>query len=203
MGLDMYLRAERAFDADSAEAANFLAAAGITAEEVARESGEYGGFYLSGWEHQGSDVVRRYQAAMDAVGLPFTTDSPGAHVNLIDGVLTVAPTVVYWRKANAIHNWFVTECQDGVDKCQETEVSPEALAHLAKIAAEALDAYNEGDLDRAAETLAPTAGCFFGSTEVDEWWAMQAQRTAIEVEAAVRNCVARPGKVRFIYQSSW
>jgi hypothetical protein len=36
----------------------------------------------------------------------------------------------YWRKANAIHGWFVRECADGVDECQEITVTREQLAQL-------------------------------------------------------------------------
>ena len=31
--------------------------------------------------------------------------------------------VAYWRKFNALHNWFVQNCQDGVDECQYAEVT--------------------------------------------------------------------------------
>lgn len=36
----------------------------------------------------------------------------------------------YWRKANAVHGWFVRECADGVDECQEIFVSREQLLQL-------------------------------------------------------------------------
>lgn len=38
--------------------------------------------------------------------------------------------VGYWRKANAIHGWFVRECADGVDECQEIFVSRDQLKQL-------------------------------------------------------------------------
>ena len=38
--------------------------------------------------------------------------------------------VGYWRKANAIHNWFVTNVQDGKDDCEEYDVSREQLEQL-------------------------------------------------------------------------
>ena len=28
----------------------------------------------------------------------------------------------YWRKANHIHSWFITNCADGVDDCQSIDV---------------------------------------------------------------------------------
>lgn len=36
----------------------------------------------------------------------------------------------YWRKANAVHGWFVRECAYGVDECQEIFVSREHLLKL-------------------------------------------------------------------------
>ena len=38
--------------------------------------------------------------------------------------------VGYWRKANAVHGWFVRECADGVDECQEIPVSKIKLLEL-------------------------------------------------------------------------
>lgn len=34
----------------------------------------------------------------------------------------VETEVAYWRKANAIHKWFVDNVQDGEDDCRETEI---------------------------------------------------------------------------------
>ena len=47
----------------------------------------------------------------------------------LDGkrVKTIEVEVGYWRKANAIHNWFVQKCQEGVDECQKTWVSADNL----------------------------------------------------------------------------
>ena len=36
----------------------------------------------------------------------------------------------YWRKANAIHGWFVRNLADGVDECQQIEVSLTDLLRL-------------------------------------------------------------------------
>jgi len=38
--------------------------------------------------------------------------------------------VGYWRKANAVHGWFVRECANGVDECQPIPVSREQLQKL-------------------------------------------------------------------------
>ena len=47
-------------------------------------------------------------------------------VRTADGIQEVG----YWRKANAIHGWFIRECADGVDECQEIPVSTIKLLEL-------------------------------------------------------------------------
>jgi hypothetical protein len=43
---------------------------------------------------------------------------------------SVETEVAYWRKANAIHNWFVENVQNGVDECQESDISIDTLKRL-------------------------------------------------------------------------
>jgi hypothetical protein len=38
--------------------------------------------------------------------------------------------VMYWRKANQIHNWFVLNIQNGIDDCGNYEITKEALETL-------------------------------------------------------------------------
>lgn len=38
--------------------------------------------------------------------------------------------IMYWRKANQIHNWFVINVQNEVDDCEDYEVTKEALETL-------------------------------------------------------------------------
>jgi len=76
---------------------------------------------------------------------------------------TVDFQVGYWRKANAIHNWFVENVQDGVDECQEVHVPWEKLQELKALCRRVLDTKNPIGLE-------PTPGFFFGSTEVDEYY---------------------------------
>jgi hypothetical protein len=46
------------------------------------------------------------------------------------GSATVSKCVGYWRKANAIHGWFVRELADGVDECQRIRVTRSDLKTL-------------------------------------------------------------------------
>ena len=54
----------------------------------------------------------------------------------------------YWRKANAIHNWFVENIQDGEDDCSTHEVSMDDIINLRDICKEVLDNSElvEGDI---------------------------------------------------------
>jgi len=49
-----------------------------------------------------------------------------------------AEEIGYWRKANAIHGWFVRNCADGVDECQPIAVSRDDLTALRQDVLEAL-----------------------------------------------------------------
>ena len=70
-----------------------------------------------------------------------------------------------WRKANAIHKWFVENVQDGVDDCRNYEVSMDNLEWLLRHVNEVLDRPK-----RASEVLPTTAGFFFGGVEYDDWY---------------------------------
>ena len=101
---------------------------------------------------------------------------------------------VYWRKANAIHKWFVEKCQGGVDECQQTVVTRAQLEELVDLCKQVLA---NNDL---AEQLLPTqSGFFFGSTDYNLWYFEDLKRTVEEVETILLNV----NNKKFIYQSSW
>lgn len=83
--------------------------------------------------------------------------------------------VGYWRKANAIHKWFVDNVQDGVDNCQSYYVSTEKLEKLLELCkkvkktAKVKDGIIE-NVEEIEEILPTTDGFFFGSTDYDEWY---------------------------------
>jgi hypothetical protein len=89
----------------------------------------------------------------------------GKHVN---GVTVEA---MYWRKANAVHKWFVDNVQEGVDDCGYYHVSREKLEQLRDLVLEVIETQN-------VELLPPTGGFFFGSTEIDEWYWEDMKNTA-------------------------
>jgi hypothetical protein len=81
--------------------------------------------------------------------------------------------VGYWRKANAIHEWFNQNCADGYLKnCEEYEVTKADLSRLISDCETVLANHN-----LAQEILPPSSGFFYGSTEINEWYFRELQQT--------------------------
>lgn len=137
----------------------------------------------------------------------------------------VTDEVGYWRKANAIHRWFVDNCGGGRDDCQEIEVSREQLATLAESVRTVLGASKlvDGvvtngysieaggewkpilepgktlvDATVASEILPTMDGFFFGSTDYDQWYIEDLELTAEICQRALETEADY-----FIYQASW
>ena len=106
----------------------------------------------------------------------------------------IVEEVAYWRKANQIHNWFVTNVQNGVDECQSSYVSREKLEEL-------LDVCNKVIEDNSlAPTLLPSAsGFFFGGTEYDEWYFQDVTNTIKYLSEILEDESAD----EFEYYASW
>lgn len=83
----------------------------------------------------------------------------------------------YWRKANAIHQWFVKNCQGGTDDCGEYNIGREQLRELIELCKQVLD-----NRELAKELLPSQSGFFFGSTEYDDYYYDDLQRTIDQLE---------------------
>jgi hypothetical protein len=100
---------------------------------------------------------------------------------------------IYWRKANAIHAWFVENVQEGEDDCSPYELEKEKLIELLDLCKKALETKDA--------TLLPTSdGCFFGSTEIDDYYWWDIQQTITGIDKALKDF---GDKFYFEYQSSW
>ena len=104
--------------------------------------------------------------------------------------------VAYWRKANAIHQWFVENCQEGTDDCSEYWVSRELLQELVDICEQIMT-----DKSKAEELLPTQSGFFFGDTAYDEWYFMGVEYTVHRFKKILSDTALQ--KVDFYYQSSW
>lgn len=103
--------------------------------------------------------------------------------------------IMYWRKANAIHRWFVEKVQDGDDDCGTYYVSNDQLRELFVQVTAALNSPNP-------EKLLPTqAGFFFGNTEYNEDYKEDLKST----KEVIGKFIDSPDAERFsvYYHSSW
>lgn len=101
--------------------------------------------------------------------------------------------VMYWRKANAIHQWFVDNVQYGKDDCNEYGVSVDDMKQLLALVSSVLKTKDTSE-------LSPVLGFFFGSTDVDEWYWKDLRRTKKELAAVIKG--HKKGDI-YTYQSSW
>ena len=137
------------------------------------------------WRPQESreEFARLKQAS--GVGASMTKDLPHIYLEV---------SVGYWRKQNAIHQWFVDNCQNGEDDCRTSYVSRDQLQELKSLC--------EGIIKNpnlASEDLPTSEGFFFGSTEYDDWY-FEGLAETIEI---VDRCLEMPDEWEFEYHSSW
>ncbi|MGH2535624.1 MAG: hypothetical protein ACRDJW_25485 [Thermomicrobiales bacterium] len=131
----------------------------------------------------------------------------------------------YWRKANAIHRWFVANVQEGVDNCGTYYVSREKLQHLLAVVERVLEAselvdgkiangftFKDGketpiladgqyikDPGVARALLPTTDGFFFGSTDYDQYYI----EDLAETRRILAEALAGDESAEFEYTSSW
>jgi hypothetical protein len=112
----------------------------------------------------------------------------------IGGAGSLFVEIAYWRKFNALHAWFVRNCQDGIDECQKSEVTKDKLEILLEVLKYAYDSkYPSGFM--------PVGGFFFGSTEVDGYFWEQVEKTIVKLESIYKSFNFE--KEMMIYQASW
>ena len=114
------------------------------------------------------------------------------------GGIEVSYPVAYWRKANAIHGWFVNECAGGVDECQPIYVPREKLVELRDLCKSAVS-----EPAMAGDILPPTPGFFFGTYEIDEWYMEDLNKTIEMLDHILSLIPEEEFDWSFIYQASW
>ena len=117
--------------------------------------------------------------------------------NSEDGYPRIREEVAYWRKANAIHRWFVKNVQDGEDDCEvHRELTKDDLLTLRDLAHEV---YTNPDL---AERRLPTrSGFFFGSTQYDEGYMNDLKDTIDQIDNILKTTDFETEALYYV--SSW
>jgi hypothetical protein len=141
----------------------------------------------------------------------------------LNRVSEIVEQVGYWRKANAIHKWFVENIQHGEDNCAEYYIGVEGLKKLLEDCNKVLegtklvkgkikngrtfkdgewkDDFEDGeyieDPSVAVEVLPCAEGFFFGSSEYDQYYLEDIKYTKNLCE----ECIKEDGN--YYYSSSW
>lgn len=116
----------------------------------------------------------------------------------------IVEELAYWRKANAIHQWFVLHCQQGRDECQASPVYHEHVRALVTCCQTLLTAYAADPVDAerlAMEVLPPVSGAFFGPTSIDDWYWDDLRQTVDMLAPELDQPYT--GLVSYEYQASW
>ena len=96
----------------------------------------------------------KYAEVIDLVNASSIADADHPYI-------TIDVTVAYWRKANAIHNWFVQECNEGNDDGNAFHVSREQLEALYQLCYTVPKGLAIHGDEYADEHLPTTSGFFF------------------------------------------
>ena len=170
--------------------------------------------YVKQWSH--IEPEKQFQVEVKRGGEPVKSIKQ-------DRVSYVTEQVGYWRKFNALHNWFVENCQDGRDECQESYVDREKLEELLKTLTEVKNiletspkkkvqvenGWSNGektfveievvtDSEKLDDLFPTTSGFFFGGTEYDEYYKEQVDET---IEMITDLLKEEDGE--YYYQASW
>ena len=109
----------------------------------------------------------------------------------------------YWRKANAVHKWFVDNVQGGEDNCKEYYVEVEQLQELVDLCKQIMHAYTHDEqkgIALAQELLPTCSGFFYGGTEYGFNYFQDIQSTIIQLEPLIENTEKYTD---YYYKSSW
>jgi len=144
--------------------------------------------YVKQWDHQTPEERHEVHVEKGGKKHPFINT---------DRVSGIVEEVMYWRKANAIHGWFVENCQDGIDECQKTHITKSDLIELKELCEKVI-------INKTPELLPPREGFFFGSKEVDDYYYSDLADTVRVLEEELQT--QEPEEywgVSYFYMSSW
>ncbi len=173
--------------------------------------------YVKQWSH--NQPEDQFTVSVKRGTKKFTAIKP-------ERVSYIVEEIGYWRKFNALHNWFVANTQDGEDNCQESYVNGEKMEELLQTllkVKEVLETapkkkvsvkvgYSNGkdvfeeievveDEKILDELLPTTSGFFFGGTEYDEYYKDEVERTIKFLEDLKVEDPEWSGD--YYYQASW
>jgi hypothetical protein len=143
----------------------------------------------------------------------------------------VVEEVGYWRKFNALHEWFVDNCGGGDDNCEPIDVDIEQMQELLDTLKQVQTILNNSEKitkvlkgwgddeytievynceDQVRKLFSPTEGFFFGSTEINTYYKEQVDYTVELIENLLKEAEETEESQRlygndagFYYLASW
>ena len=146
--------------------------------------------YVKKWGHTPEENVYK-----------VSVDRERGHAIKSERVTFIEEELMYWRKANHIHKFFIEKCGGGDDNCREMYVSEEIILELIENLRKIVEANVAIGFDVAKETLPTTTGFFFGSTNYDNYYFEECERTLEELQRLVDEDLFEGGDL--YYQASW
>jgi hypothetical protein len=170
--------------------------------------------YVKNWDHMTPEELHKITVKL---GGKIRKDIQPKRIS------TIVEQVAYWRKANAIHKWFVKNVQDDEDNCKEFYVSKQQLQELVNLCKDVISKsvmmnghiqngqilenekcttiLTEGKFivnKNEIENILPTGeGFFFGSTDYDEVYLDDLKMTVEMIEPLLKE------NGEFYYTASW
>lgn len=141
-------------------------------------------YYVKNWDHMS-----------EAEKHTITILKGGEQAKIdVSKIFNIRTEEMYWRKANAIHAWFVDNAQEGVDNCGDYYVSEGQLQELLDDVTEALE-----NRSLANQLLPTKRGFFFGGDDYDEHYFNCLEYT----QRGLSRILADENDGEFYYHSSW
>lgn len=195
MGLDMYLYASKELD-DSKKRdktlINYLDT--IIDNNIISSQDLYNGHYLASYVLSDQNIADYIQNSRiyGLLGRPIS-------IQLIPQPLSknlwmITNEVLYWRKANHIHQWMVTNVQNDVDDCQSYPITQ---CHIEKFIEDATNAIK----DDPEKYMPCSSGFFFGSTDYNKWYYDELKKSIKQFKQLLKPSVQNDWKI--FYESSW
>ena len=173
--------------------------------------------YVKNWEHTAED--KKVEVTVTRGGKPMKEID-------VTKICYIEEDVAYWRKANAIHQWFVKNCNEGDDdngkdmyiersqleelleSCQFIKARCKLKKGMIKNGSTYVDGKEIPNMEagkimtnkKYAEKLIPTqSGFFFGSTDYDEYYMQDIDHTIKVLTEELK----KDDGADYYYHSSW
>lgn len=175
-------------------------------------------------------IGNNYREKDEQIKIQMPKSQKKALIKIADGeiktkrITNITEQVAYWRKANAIHKWFVDNVQEGNDDCESHSVHHDQITTLVGLCEKIIKGTEliSGEITTGftytkeggkvantqkgkilknpelAQELLPTAeGFFFGSYDYDQYYFDDIKATADQLKPLLKE------KGDYYYQSSW